>query len=108
MCGCYGRNPRLIPESRMKEYKAPAPTLRRVPGEEKGHEKDWVRSCKDGKPSSASFECSGPFAETVLMGNLAIRFPSHELLWDGENMVMTNDKDANAYVRRQYREGWTL
>ena len=42
------------------------------------------------------------------MGNLAIRFPFRELQWDGEKMVMTNDKDANAYVRRQYRDGWTL
>ena len=42
------------------------------------------------------------------MGNLAVRFPDRELLWDGENMEVTNDKDANAYVRRQYRDGWHL
>lgn len=108
MCGCYGRDPRLLPETRMKEYKQPAQTLRRVPGAERGHEKDWLRACKDGKPASADFEYSGPFAETVLMGNLAIRFPFRELLWNGEKMEMTNDAEANAYVRRQYREGWTL
>ena len=28
MCGCYGRNPRLIPESKMEEYKRPAKTCR--------------------------------------------------------------------------------
>ena len=108
MCGCFGKGARLIPESRMKEYKKPAPTLPRVPGGESGHERDWVRSCKDGKPSSASFDYSGSFAETVLMGNLAIRFPFRELQWDGEKMEVTNDKDANTYVRRQYRSGWTL
>jgi predicted dehydrogenase len=108
MCGCYGKSPRLVPESRMKEYALPSKTLERVPGGEGGHEKDWVRACKTGKPSSANFDYSGPFAETVLMGNLAIRFPNRELLWDGEKMEVTNDKDANAYVRRQYREGWTL
>ena len=91
----------------MQGYKTPAPTLTRVPGGESGHEKDWLRSCKDGKPSSANVDYSGPFAETVLMGNLAIRFPFRELAWDGEKMEMTNDKDANAYVRRQYRDGWT-
>jgi hypothetical protein len=31
------------------------------------------------------------FAETVVMGNLAIRYPNRELLWDGENMKVTND-----------------
>jgi len=44
----------------------------------------------------------------VLMGNLAVRFPYRRLLWDGAKMEVTNDKDANGYVRRHYREGWTL
>jgi len=106
MCGCYGSGPRLVPESRMKEYRQPAKTLERVPGGR--HEQDWVRACKGGKPASSSFDYSGPFAETVLMGNLAIRYPNRELLWDGGKMEVTNDKEANAYVRRQYRQGWTL
>jgi hypothetical protein len=44
----------------------------------------------------------------VLMGNLAVRFPDKPLLWNGATMEVTNDEDANAYVRRQYREGWSL
>lgn len=108
MCGCYGRSPRLIPESRMKEFKQPDKTLARVPGGEQGHEKDWIRSCKDGKPASSNFDHSGPLSEMVLMGNLAVRFPNRRILWDGEKMAVTNDADANAYVRRNYRQGWTL
>ena len=42
------------------------------------------------------------------MGNLAVRYPDRKLLWNGEKMEVTNDADANAYVRRQYREGWKL
>ena len=42
------------------------------------------------------------------MGNLAIRYPNRELLWDGEKMEVTNDKAANSYVRRKYRKGWSL
>ena len=42
------------------------------------------------------------------MGNLAVRYPDRRLLWDGENMKVTNDADADKYVRRNYREGWTL
>jgi predicted dehydrogenase len=108
MCGCYGRSPRLIPETRMKEFYQPEKTLARVPGGEQGHEKDWVRSCKDGKPASSNFDHSGPLSEMVLMGNLAVRYPNRRILWDGEKMAVTNDKDANAYVRRTYREGWML
>ncbi len=89
-------------------YKRPRKTLERIPEGSDGHEKDWIRACKGGKPASSSFEYSGPLSETVLMGNLAIRFPDRELFWNGEAMEVTNDKDANAYVRREYREGWRL
>ena len=108
MCGCYGRSPRLVPESRMRQYKQPAPTLERVPKGLEGHEQDWVRACKSGKPATSNFDFSGPLSEMVLMGNLAVRFPNRRLLWDGEKMEVTNAPDANAYVRRQYRQGWTL
>lgn len=108
MCGCYGESPRLVPETRMRDYRQPAKTLERVPGGRSGHERDWVRACKDGKPASSNFDYSGPLSEMVLMGNLAVRFPNRRLLWDGEKMQVTNDKDADGYVRRQYRAGWTL
>lgn len=108
MCGCYGKSPRLIPESAMKEFKQPEPTIPRIPGGEGGHEKDWIRACKDGNPSSSNFDYSGPMSEMVLMGNLAVRFPNQRLLWDGEKMQVTNNKDADAFVRTPYREGWTL
>ena len=108
MCGCYGRSPRLIPEAKMQDYKRAQPTIQRIPGGEQGHEKDWVRACKGGKPASSNFDYSGPLSEMVLMGNLAVRYPNRKLLWDGEKMEVTNDAEANAYVRRHYREGWTL
>jgi predicted dehydrogenase len=108
MAGCYGESPRIIPESLMKKYKRPRRTLERIPDGPDGHEQDWIRACKGGKPASSSFEYSGPLSETILMGNLAVRFPDRQLLWNGEAMEVTNDKDANAYVRREYREGWRL
>jgi predicted dehydrogenase len=106
--GCYGKNPRVFPEDKMKETgKIPA-SIERIPGGLSGHEKDWVRACKGGKPASANFEYSGPLSEMVLMGNLAVRFPNRKLLWDGEAMKVTNDAGADAYVRRKYRQGWSL
>ena len=106
MAGCYGESPRIVPESRMKKYKRPRKTLERIPDGTNGHEKDWIRACKTGKPASSNFEYSGPLSEAVLMGNLAVRFPGRELLWNGQAMEVTNDADANAYVKREYREGW--
>jgi len=92
----------------MKKYKRPRKSLERIPEGADGHEKDWIRACKGGKPASSHFEYSGPLSEMVLMGNLAVRFPDRQLLWNGEAMEVTNDADANAYVRRQYRDGWHL
>jgi hypothetical protein len=31
-----------------------------------------------------------------------------QLVWDGANMKITNFDDANQFVKRTYREGWTL
>ncbi len=108
MCGCYGKSAQLIPDSKMKEFKRPAPSLARVPGGESGHEKDFLRACKGGDPACSNFDYSGPLSEMVLMGNLAVRFPGRQLLWDGAKMEVTNDKEANGYVKREYRAGWSL
>jgi predicted dehydrogenase len=105
MYGEYGDHPRLIPETKMREYKRPPKTLPRI---KVSHEMNWVQACKGGKPASSNFDYSGPFTEMVVMGNLAIRFPGRRLDWDGQNMKVTNLPDANEFVHRQYRQGWTL
>ena len=88
--------------------KQPPKTIERVPGGEAGHEKNWLEAIKANKPAISNFDYAGPFAELVLLGNLAVRFPERRLLWDGEAMKVTNDSDAQAFVTRKYREGWTL
>ena len=105
MCGCHGRLPRLLPESAMRAYQRPEPSIPRVPD---SHEMDWVRACKSGKPAGSNFDYAGPFTEAVLLGNLAIRHPYNTLKWDSENLQITNHAEANAYVRRNYREGWSI
>ncbi len=108
MTGCYSESPRIGPESLMRKYTRPRRMLERIPEGPDGHEQDWIRACKGGRPATSNFEYSGPLSETILMGNLAVRFPDRELQWNGAAMEVTNDKDANAYVRREYREGWRL
>jgi len=108
ICGCYGRSPRVFPKEKMQDLPKTPQKIEPIPGGQDGHEKDWVRACKGGKPASSNFDYAGPLSEMVLMGNLAVRFPNRQLLWDGEKMQVTNDQEANAYVRRQYRPGWNL
>lgn len=104
MAGVYGEGARLIPESRMKEYKQPPKTIPRVKG---SHEMDWVRACKSGQPAGADFEYSGPLTEVCLLGNVARRVDAR-IEWDAKNMKVTNLPEANKYVRTKYREGWSL
>ncbi|PHQ62195.1 MAG: oxidoreductase [Maribacter sp.] len=96
---------------------------------EYGHQRKWVDACKAGFNSTehqgltSSFDYAGPMTETVLMGNLAIRsymlrrentegkmefFGRKKLLWDGENMRITNLEEANQFVGRTYRKGFEL
>jgi hypothetical protein len=35
-------------------------------------------------------------------------FARKKLLWDGENMKITNLEEANQFVSREYREGFTV
>jgi predicted dehydrogenase len=101
---------RLIPESRSKEYGKPPQVLPRSPG----HHKEWILACKGGPAAGSNFEASGPMAEVVLLGNIAVRMSQQlyekglKLYYDGPNMRITNMPEANKYVRREYRKGWTL
>ncbi len=96
VCGCYGRNPRLM-SGRVPN----APQVcRRVPDAMGGgHEMDWVAACKESKENrrvlKSRFEEAGPFTEMVDMGVLAVRLQTlnKELEWDGNNMQFTNIKD---------------
>lgn len=106
--GEYGGSPRIIPEEKMREYKRPPKTLERIPGGSDGHEGDWVRACKTGKPACSNFNYSGPMSEAVVLGNLAIRLPDQKLDWDGEKMEITNLPEANKYINEPYRDGWNL
>jgi len=108
LSGTYGGGPRIVPESKMRAYKRPPKTLERIKGGADGHERKWIEACKGAKPAGSNFEYSGPMTETVVMGNLAVRYPHKKLEWDGENMRFTNFPEANEYVNPPYRQGWSL
>ena len=120
---CYGENPRLLPSTRMKDLKVKT-RYKRVT---EGHYVQWVNACIEGYgkgETSSPFSYAGPFTESVLMGNLAIRswlmknpklkgwedkyLGRKKLLWDAKNMKVTNFDEANEFVKRQYRDGYSM
>ena len=125
MAGLFGRNATLLPTKLMKETTLPASKYPYVEGGSDGHQQQWVKACKKGYGTytSSPFDIAGPLTETVLMGNLAVRsynyqekdakgspqYPGRKkLLWDGENMRITNFEPANRFVKREYRAPWKL
>lgn len=104
MTGTYGANPRLIPETEMKKFTPPPKTLKRTGG----IYQEWVDACRGGEPGTSNFGVSGPLAEIVLLGNVAMQYPNKRLDYDGENMKVTNIEEANQYIKRHYYGGWSL
>jgi len=101
--GWCAASPRIIPETKMKEYDQPPKTIPRSPG----HHAEWIEACKTGKPTTANFDFAGRLTEVMLAGNIAVR-TGGKLLWDGPNMICTNIPQANQYTRCRYRKGWAL
>jgi predicted dehydrogenase len=101
-----GEGPRLMPESRRRQFKRPP---RSIPRCESDHFREWVTACKGGRAAFSNFDHAGPLTEMVLLGNLAIRAGlGKRVEWDGPNMRCTNMPELNEFVRREYRRGWTL
>ncbi|MAZ28257.1 MAG: oxidoreductase [Cytophagaceae bacterium] len=127
MCGTYGENAQLLPTSKTEQAKV-AQKYARVPGEANGHYAQWVEAAIAGygkKELSSAFDVAGPLTEILLIANQAIRgfdvrkdkangkgfdYPGRyiEMLWDSDNMKVTNFDEANQFVKRSYREGYTL
>jgi predicted dehydrogenase len=103
--GSHAGVPRLIPESRQKEYGRPPKTLPRSPG----HHKEWIEACKAGKPEDAKsgFWYAGPFVEALLVGNLAVRL-GKRVEWDSARMRSPNCPEADNYITKFYRNGFNL
>jgi len=99
----HGGGSRLIPESRMKGFKAPEQLFERGIS----HWQEWIRACKGGPKSLSNFDYAGPLAESILLGNVAAKAGA-KLEWDGEKFKFTNVRKANNYLKRKYRSGWTL
>ncbi len=126
MCGTYGADPKLLPTSRTAEVQVKQ-KYPRIPLGAEGHYAQWVEGCIAGYGKTqmdSSFDVAGPLTEALLMSNLAIRgfdirkpkangetgfdYPGRylELLWDNDNMRVTNFDDANQFIKRDYREGF--
>ena len=82
----------------------PEKTIPRV----KNEDQEWVDAIRGvGSEPLSGFAYSGPFTETVLLGNLAVRL-GKRIAWDGINLKATNAPEAEELIKRPYRKGWEV
>ena len=100
----------IIPDGRsgnMSYYK-PRPESELLP-DLGNFQKQWTEACKNGRPSetACNFEYSANMIETMCLGLAAFR-AGGELKYDSVNGVVTNNAEANQYLTKPYRKGWTM
>ncbi len=102
----------LLPGSRWADYKLPRAYLSRSPGASYGdnhtaHCHDWVRACKGGATTCSHFGIAGKYTEWLLLGSVAVHFDG-KLLWDAAKGEITNNEEANRWVKPVFRKGWEI
>ena len=101
--GDYWDSPRLIPESKAREFGKPEQTIARSPG----HHEEFFIACRGEKPrefSQSNFSYAGPMAANIQLGNLCARAGKKlELNKAGK---ITNYPAINDLAWREPRKGW--
>lgn len=93
--------PRLLPREKYKAH--PRPDLKPTT-----HWANFVDACLGATKVESPFSVAGPMTETILLGTIAERFPGEKLEWNAAEMKITNHAEANALLRRTYRDGWAI
>jgi hypothetical protein len=110
MAGFNGQDPRLFAKGQNK----PLPMDENSPqGGSRGtagrgdRQSSWLQAFKGGEPSPGSFLNAGAITDAVNLGTVALR-AGKKVLFDSENMKITNAPEAQKYLYREYRKGWEL
>ncbi len=113
--GTYGSNPKLFPQSLMEVAAKVPKTYFRVeksgtgPMAQAKHRMNWINAIKGKEKATCPFEYASRLTETMLLGVVAMKVgQSKKLYYDGEKGLITNNSDANQYLQREYRKGWSL
>lgn len=102
----WGLEHQMYPASLMEEYKDLPETYERVTTT---HEMNWANACKGIGEAVCPFEYAGPLTETMNLGIVALRTGQGvQIHWDGDKGEVTSHPEANTFLHREYREGYSL
>ena len=91
--------PVLLPKGKFGGY--PKPKL-----PPRNHYHHFLDAILGVEMCESHFQQTGPMAETILLGTVAIRVPDTELVWDARRLRIPNSEAADRLLRRTYRKGW--
>jgi predicted dehydrogenase len=94
---------KLLPE---KDFEGFTPPPKTIP-DSIGHHKEWFEAVKSRGTTTCHFGYAGPLTEAVLLANVAFRV-GEPIEWDAAALKAANTEKAAAFLRREYRKGWTL
>jgi predicted dehydrogenase len=101
----HGGGHKLLPEAKFEGFRGPEPTLQRPANND--HHGDWIHAIKTGGKAGSNFAYASVLAEIPLVGNVAYR-AGMKLEWDSSSLKAKNCPEADRFIRREYRKGWTL
>jgi predicted dehydrogenase len=101
----YGAEHVLLPRDQFKEK----PKVEAILPHSPGHFKEWVDAIKAGDPTKAlsNFDYSSRLTETVLLGVVALKVGG-KIEWDPASMKVKNKPEADQYLKREYRKGFSV
>lgn len=102
LAGFHVDNPQLIPEKRMKTMPAPTGTIK----EKISGFQQFIDAIKTGKQCPGSFREAWSLTEAVNLYAVALR-SGKILKYDATKRSISNTTEANTYLNREYRKGWT-
>ncbi|HVS36962.1 MAG TPA: gfo/Idh/MocA family oxidoreductase, partial [Gemmataceae bacterium] len=102
----YGARYFLLPEDQFRDYKKPEPTLPRNGRGDDGMKAEWIAAVRGGPAPYSNFEIASRLTESMLLGDVAMRMTGKKLEYDGKNMKITNNDDADKLLKTDYRTGW--
>ncbi|HTU99194.1 MAG TPA: Gfo/Idh/MocA family oxidoreductase [Luteitalea sp.] len=102
--GTYAQNPRLLPKKFADSTPKPAEKFKRITT---SHEMNWIEAIKGKAETTSPFSYAAKLTEVMLLGVVALN-AGKKIQYDGANMKIPNAPQAEQFLKRQFRQGWSL
>lgn len=93
----------LLPVEKFADFQPPEQTIPKSIG----HHKEWLEAIRNQSATTCNFNYSGRLTETVLLG-VASHRSGETIDWNGKDLKTTGSENAQQFIHKEYRQGWTL